>query len=108
MRDVTQHLLQCVRVDPLHGPRMLPCEFLYPPNPRVIAALRQTNGNNALRVPLEHHAYCVQAVDRLCALHASSANSRSTSPSMGFTAVTTTRTWVPIRKRRFFRLPTHA
>src|SRR5262249_61783788 len=106
-------------VDPLYRPLVAPGQLLDLARPRVVAPLRETHGEDTVRVPREHDPHRVHAVDDFAVLdraariargHAqlSSASARSMSPSIGFTAVTTTRRCAPVRSRRPVRWPRQA
>ena len=73
---------------------------------RIVASRRKLQAQNAIRGAHEKRAHGVQTEDALDAPRHSSTSSRSISPSMGLTAVTTTFTWPPARSRRPWRRPT--
>ena len=118
--DVAQQLLQCVYLDALHRSLVASRQLVDGAHARILAAFGDAYAVHAFGMPLQHDAHRVHAVDRLGALHcslcrrpsgrgyASCASARSTRPSMGFTAVTSTRTCAPVRSRRPVRRPRQA
>jgi hypothetical protein len=65
MRDISQRLLQGVRIDALDWAPMLPCKLFNLPHTRIISPIGKANRNNALRMPLKQHPHRMNAVNRL-------------------------------------------
>ena len=119
MRHIAKLLTKRVHVDALHRTLVAAGQLFDRAGARVIALLGETHREDAIRVTLEHDPHRVHPVDDLAVLHRaasivrahaqlSSASARSMRPSMGFTAVTTTRRCEPVRSRRPVRWPRQA
>src|ERR1700733_8997363 len=99
MHGLAQRLeLACVHV--FGGQAIAACELDELADAGVVAPGRNAQAQRALRTPQQKRAHRVQTVNRLALWLHSSTSSRSMSPSMGLTAVTTTLIWPPARRRR--------
>ena len=118
--DIAELVPERAHVGALYLAPVTPGELQQLTGSRIVTLLREAHIEHALGVPREHHSHRMHTVDGLGAFHGaarlavrgqaqpSSASARSMSPSIGFTAVTTTRRCEPVRSRRPLRRPRQA
>src|SRR5688572_7834675 len=96
MHDVCKLLFELICSDALQNDavttRKLP-NFLHP---HIVTAICDAQNPDPLRMPGQRRPHRMQPKYRLQTHAKSSANSRSMSPSIGLTAVTTTLTFAPV------------
>ena len=65
MRHIAELLTERVRVDALHRTLVAAGQLFDRAGARVVALLGENHGEDAIRLPLEHDAHRVHAIDRL-------------------------------------------
>jgi hypothetical protein len=65
MRDISQRLLQGMRIDALDRAPMLACQLFNLPHARIISPIGKANRHNALGMPFQQHPHRMNAVNRL-------------------------------------------